>query len=94
VDPDLLVGGMHRIFCYQLILVVLSKDQIKYNPLLSNQTTNNYWTSAWSLYLSDTLILLTKKIVVKTRLKSLLVTLTQLCRIPINVTLNMKEEVL
>jgi uncharacterized protein (DUF1800 family) len=75
-DPDLLVAE-----CIQFLLPIdlssSQKDQIKIQSLLSNQTTNNYWTSAWSLYLSDTSNT-TNKNSVKTRLKSLLVTLTQL----------------
>ncbi len=76
LDPDLLVNE-----CIQYLLAIdLSVDQkneIKVQSLLSNQITNNYWTSAWSLYLSDTSNT-TNKNSVKTRLKSLLVTLTQL----------------
>jgi uncharacterized protein (DUF1800 family) len=75
-NPDLLVAE-----CIQFLLPIdissTQKDQIKIQSLLSNQTTNNYWTSAWSLYLSDTSNS-TNKNSVKTRLKSLFVTLTQL----------------
>jgi hypothetical protein len=53
------------------------KEEIKTQSLLSNQITNSYWTSAWTLYLNDTSNNTNLKIV-KTRLKSLLVTLTQL----------------
>lgn len=75
-NPDLLVAE-----CIQFLLPIdissTQKEQIKIQSLLSNQTTNNYWTSAWSLYLSDTSNT-TNKNSVKTRLKSLFVTLTQL----------------
>jgi uncharacterized protein (DUF1800 family) len=75
-NPDLLVAE-----CIEFLLPIdissTQKDQIKIQSLLSNQTTNNYWTSAWSLYLSDTSNTANKNSV-KTRLKSLLVTLTQL----------------
>ncbi|RTZ07936.1 DUF1800 domain-containing protein [Flavobacterium bomense] len=53
------------------------KEQIKIQSLLSNQTSNDYWTSAWTLYLNDTSNT-TNRNIVKSRLKSLLVTLTQL----------------
>jgi hypothetical protein len=67
---------MHKILL-PIDISSTQKEQIKIQSLLSNQTTNNYWTSAWSLYLSDTSNT-TNKNSVKTRLKSLLVTLTQL----------------
>jgi len=75
-DPDLLVDECIK-FLLPIDLSPTQKEQIKTQSLLSNQTTNSYWTSAWSLYLSDTSNT-TNKNAVKTRLKSLLVTLTQL----------------
>jgi hypothetical protein len=75
-DPDLLVSECIK-FLLPIDISSTQKEQIKIQSLLSNQTTNNYWTSAWSLYLSDTSNT-TNKNSVKTRLKSLLVTLTQL----------------
>ncbi len=75
-DPDLLVAECVR-FLLPIDLSATQKNQIKIQSLLSNQTANSYWTSAWLLYLSDTKNT-TNKNSVKTRLKSLLVTLTQL----------------
>tara|TARA_R110002124_G_scaffold76986_5_gene206205 strand:- start:1544 stop:3364 length:1821 start_codon:yes stop_codon:yes gene_type:complete len=75
-DPDLLVAECIK-FLLPIDLSTTQKGQIKTQSLLSNQTTNNYWTSAWTLYLNDTSNT-TNKNSVKTRLKSLLVTLTQL----------------
>ena len=75
-NPDLLVAE-----CIQYLLPIdissTQKEQIKIQSLLSNQTTNDYWTSAWTLYLNDTSNT-TNRNIVKSRLKSLLVTLTQL----------------
>ncbi|WP_304196666.1 DUF1800 family protein [Flavobacterium alvei] len=75
-DPDLLVAECIA-YLLPIDLSATQKEQIKIQSLLSNQTTNSYWTSAWSLYLSNTSNT-TYKNSVKTRLKSLLVTLTQL----------------
>ncbi len=75
-DPDLLVTECVT-FLLPIDLSTTQRNQIKIQSLLFNQTTNSYWTSAWSLYLSDTKNT-TNKNSVKTRLKSLLVTLTQL----------------
>lgn len=75
-NPDLLVA---ECILYLLPIDISStqKEQIKIQSLLSNQTSNDYWTSAWTLYLNDTSNT-TNKNSVKSRLKSLLVTLTQL----------------
>ncbi len=75
-DPDLLVA---ECILYLLPIDVSStqKEQIKIQSLLSNQTSNDYWNSAWTLYLNDPSNT-TNKNSVKSRLKSLLVTLTQL----------------
>lgn len=75
-DPDLLVAECIT-YLLPIDLSTTQKDQIKIQSLLSNQTTNIYWTSAWSLYLADTTNT-TNKNSVKSRLKSLLVTITQL----------------
>ena len=75
-DPDLLVAECIQ-FLLPIDLSITQKNQIKTQSLLSNQTTNSYWTTAWTLYLSDTSNT-TNKNSVKSRLKSLLVTLTQL----------------
>lgn len=76
LDPDLLVAECVT-FLLPIDLSAIQRNQIKTQSLLSNQTTNGYWSSAWSLYLSDTSNA-TNKNSVKTRLKSLLATLTQL----------------
>jgi hypothetical protein len=76
LNPDLLVAECVT-FLLPIDLSAIQRNEIKTQTLLSNQTTNNYWTSAWSLYLSDTSNT-TNRNSVKTRLKSLLVTLTQL----------------
>jgi uncharacterized protein (DUF1800 family) len=76
LNPDLLVAECVT-FLLPIDLSAIQRNEIKTQTLLSNQTTNNYWTSAWSLYLSDTSNT-TNKNSVKTRLKSLFVTLTQL----------------
>lgn len=76
LDPDLLVAECIK-YLLPVDLSTTQKDQIKIQSLLSNQTTNSYWTTAWNLYLNDTTNT-TNKNSVKTRLKSLLVTLTQL----------------
>jgi uncharacterized protein (DUF1800 family) len=75
-DPDLLVAECIA-YLLPIDLSATQKEQIKIQSLLSNQTTNSYWTTAWSLYLSNTANI-TYKNSVKSRLKSLLVTLTQL----------------
>jgi len=75
-DPDVLVQA-----CVDMLLPIdLSasvKSTLKTQNLLSNQTTNSYWTTAWNNYTSnptDTTNIST----VKTRLKGLLQTITQL----------------
>ena len=75
-DPDALVQA-----CIDMLLPIdLSasvKSTLKTQNLLSNQTTNSYWTTAWNNYTSsptNTTYIST----VKTRLKGLLQTITQL----------------
>lgn len=75
-DPDLLVSECIA-FLLPIDLSATQKEQIKIQTLLSNQITNSYWTSAWTLYLNDTTNANNKKTVDK-RLESLLVTITQL----------------
>jgi uncharacterized protein (DUF1800 family) len=75
-DPDLLVAECVN-YLLPIDLSTTQKNLIKTQSLLSNQTTNSYWTTAWNLYLSDTSNT-TNKNSVKTRLKTLLVTITQL----------------
>jgi hypothetical protein len=76
VNPDTLVDQ-----CVKYLLPVdissTVKNTLKTQNLLSNQTDNNYWTSAWNNYIgtpSNT----SYSSIVKTRLKSLLLTITQL----------------
>lgn len=72
-NPDLLVD-----LCVKHLLPVdLSatfKNTLKVQNLLTGQTDNNYWTSAWNNYISNP----TNTSIVKPRLKSLLLTITQL----------------
>ncbi|RTY85323.1 DUF1800 domain-containing protein [Flavobacterium sp. LS1P28] len=75
-NPDLLVAESIQ-YLLPIDISSTQKEQIKIQSLLSNQTSNDYWTSAWTLYLNDTSNT-TNRNIVKSRLKSLLVTLTQL----------------
>ncbi|AWG20678.1 hypothetical protein FFWV33_03545 [Flavobacterium faecale] len=75
-DPDLLVSECIA-YLLPIDLSLEQKNVIKTQSLLSNQTTNNYWTAAWNLYLSNPTNT-TNKNTVKSRLKTLLVTITQL----------------
>jgi hypothetical protein len=52
------------------------KNTLKKQNLLSNQTDNYYWTTAWTNYLGNPSA--SNLTIVKTRLKSLLLTITQL----------------
>lgn len=75
-DPDMLVD-----LCVKYLLPVdLSttfKNTLKVQNLLSNQIENHYWTTAWNNYIGNPTNT-TYTNTVKTRLKSLLVTITQL----------------
>jgi uncharacterized protein (DUF1800 family) len=51
-DPNLLIAEVEKYF-YQLKLSVNSKNQIKEQILLSNQTSDYYWTNAWTAYLTN-----------------------------------------
>ncbi len=75
-DPDLLVSECIKILL-PLDLSNEQKELLKIQSLLSNQTTNNYWTDAWNLYLNNPANN-ASRISVVTRLKSLLVSITQL----------------
>ena len=75
-NPDLLVAESIQ-YLLPIDISSTQKEQIKIQSLLSNQMSNDYWTSAWTLYLNDTSNT-TNKNIVKSRLKSLLVTLNQL----------------
>lgn len=75
-DPNLLTTA-----CLELLLPVelsiTQRDTIKIQSLLSGLTTDSYWTTAWSNYMSDPTNA-TFLFIVKSRLKSLLYTITQL----------------
>ncbi len=75
-DPDLLVA-----LCIQYLLPVnISAAQqliIKNQTLLSGQTTNSYWTTAWNNYTGNPTNS-SFKTIVTSRLKSLLVSILQL----------------
>jgi hypothetical protein len=76
VDPDLLVDQCIK-YLLPIDLSTSFKNTLKIQNLLSNQTDNIYWTSAWNNYIGNpTNNTFTNT--VKTRLKSLLLTITQL----------------
>ena len=75
-DPDALVNE-----CVTYLLPVdlssTAKSELKVQNLLSNQVNNSYWTTAWNNYISNpTNVSYTNT--VKSRLKSLLLAITQL----------------
>jgi uncharacterized protein (DUF1800 family) len=75
-DPDLLVDQCVK-YLLPVDLSLTFKNTLKVQNLLSNQVENHYWITAWNNYLgnpSNT----TYTSIVKTRIKSLLVTITQL----------------
>ena len=75
-DPDALVDQCVK-YLLPIDLSMTVKNTLKSQNLLSNQTDNIYWTTAWNNYTSsptNTTYINT----VKTRLKSLLLTITQL----------------
>lgn len=76
VNPDLLVDQCVK-YLLPIDLSTTVKNTLKSQNLLSNQTDNNYWTSAWNNYTGNPTNT-TYANTVKTRLKSLLVTITQL----------------
>ncbi len=75
-NPDLLV---HECVKYLLPVDISQtvKDVLKVQNLLSNQTNNSYWTTAWLNY-SNSPTNLSYFSTVKTRLKGLLLSITQL----------------
>lgn len=75
-NPDLLVDQCVK-YLLPIDLSTTVKNTLKSQNLLSNQTDNNYWTSAWNNYTGNPTNT-TYANTVKTRLKSLLVTITQL----------------
>jgi len=75
-DPDALVSE-----CVKYLLPVdistTAQSELKIQNLLSNQVNNSYWTTAWNNYISNpTNVSYTNT--VKSRLKSLLLAITQL----------------
>lgn len=75
-NPDTLVDQCVK-YLLPIDLSSTVKNTLKTQNLLSNQTDNNYWTAAWNNYIgnpTNTTYINT----VKTRLKSLLITITQL----------------
>ncbi|WP_396171164.1 DUF1800 family protein [Flavobacterium sp.] len=75
-DPDLLVDQCVK-YLLPVDLSVTVKNTLKVQNLLSNQTENYYWTTAWNNYIGNPTNT-TNINTVKTRLKSLLLTITQL----------------
>ena len=75
-DPNLLVAQCIN-YLLPIDLSTTQKDAIKLQTLLTGQTSDYYWTTSWNNYLSNTSNA-TYTNEVKTRLKSLLVTITQL----------------
>jgi hypothetical protein len=75
-NPDILV---HESVKYLLPIDISQtvKDILKVQNLLSNQTNNSYWTTAWLNY-SNSPTNLTYVSTVKTRLKGLLLSISQL----------------
>ena len=76
VNPDLLVDQCVK-YLLPIDLSTTVKNTLKSQNLLSNQIDNNYWTTAWNNYLANPTNT-TYTNTVKTRLKSLLLTITQL----------------
>ncbi len=75
-DPDALTA----ICIKYLIPIDLSqpqKDQMKLNTLLTGQTTNSYWTTAWNNYIAAPTDA-TKKGIVDSRIRNLLSSICQL----------------
>jgi uncharacterized protein (DUF1800 family) len=75
-DPDQLVNECVK-YLLPIDISASVKDSLKVQNLLSNQTTNSYWTTAWLNY-SNSPTNATYTAVVKTRLKGLLVSIAQL----------------
>lgn len=75
-DPDALVSECIK-YLLPIDLSVEAKSNLKVQNLLSNQVNNSYWTTAWNNYSNNpTNVSYTNT--VKSRLKSLLVAITQL----------------
>jgi hypothetical protein len=75
-DPDLLVNECVK-YLLPIDLSSSVKNNLKVQNLLSNQIENHYWSGAWNNYINNpTNAGFTN--IVKTRLKSLLLAITQL----------------
>jgi hypothetical protein len=75
-DPNSLVADSVK-YLFTLPLTQATMDQIKKDILLSGQTTDAYWTTAWTTFLSNPTNTANATIV-KTRLASLYQYLTRL----------------
>ncbi len=75
-DPELLVNACVA-YLLPVDLSVTVKSNLKTQNLLSNQISNSYWTTAWNNYLANPTNTSYTNIV-KQRLKSLLLAITQL----------------
>ena len=75
-NPDLLVNECVK-YLLSIDLSNTVKDSLKVQNLLSNQTNNSYWTTAWVNY-TNSPTNTTYASVVKTRLKGLLLSIAQL----------------
>ena len=75
-NPDTLVDQCVK-YLLPIDLSIAVKNTLKTQNLLSNQTDNSYWTTAWNNYTTNPTNT-TYTNTVKTRLKSLLLTITQL----------------
>lgn len=75
-DPDALVNECVK-YLLPVDLSAAVKTNLKVQNLLSNQTNNSYWTTAWLNYTSNPTNA-SYTAIVKTRLKSLLLAITQL----------------
>jgi uncharacterized protein (DUF1800 family) len=73
-DPNLLVSECIK-YLLPIDLSLTQKNIIKTQSLLSGQTTDYYWTGAWTDYISNPSA--ANETIVKTRLRSLLITIVQ-----------------
>ena len=74
-NPDLLVDACLK-YLLPIDLSTTQKNNLKVQTLLSGQVTNYYWSDAWINYVNNPTNT-TYTNIVKTRLKALLVTITQ-----------------
>lgn len=75
-DPNLLIAECIK-YLLPIDLSSMQKDTIKVQTLLSNQTNNTYWTTAWLTYLSNPSDP-TYDFIIRSRLKAMFITITQL----------------